>query len=889
MSLMRLEYILTTVLFFFSLLIFGQQKMDFTLQNFIQQHPEKSDMMVDLAVEGDLESLVMKSRDYRMKIKHTSSHYLYIRIPLSAIHDFAEEKAVKAIYFDNYEPEMLADTMLVKNNVLPIIQLQEPFIEEVRGKGVLMGFVDAGIDYSHPDFWDDDGNSRIISIWDQTQADDAENTPSKYGYGREWTNEDIMNGTIDHDDQPQHWGHGSTVTGIAVSNGFAIMKNESLLNELKVTGKVGEDFRGYRGVAPDVKIVAVSSDFSRPNWTMTVADAVDYIFRIADSLDMPCVINTSVGSYLGSHDGRDPAGLFIDSLVTAKPGRAVVAAVGNSGDRQYHVGYDVTADTAFTWLDVNPNASLGYPAMFFDLWSDKDDLEDVHFTIGADDADFNFREHASFITLADFDEGFYEDSIVVNGNKLAPVEYYLSEMNDVYRLQVLVREPDSANYHYRFMTTGSGRVDFWSGEWINLSKIIHENDLPQEVVDDPGFQHYKSPDNAMSIVSSWACSPNVITVANYQNKNQYIDYNGNLATFSGVPDALASNSSHGPTRDGRLKPEIAATGGITLSTARLATAQNLIQNSPDRVAPGGYHTMNGGSSMAAPVVAGGIALYYELCPSHRIEDVFDTFFENTKTDQHTGSTPNTSWGYGKLDVYNSIKDFYFKPGIQVVGETAFCDGDSVGLEIEEGYEGYYWQDNDTGRVRAATVEDEFIGFAVNELGCAGRTDAVPTTVHPLPEKPEIINYVNSNAMLTDEYVAYQWYRNDAPIPNAHDRTLVADQSGYYHVRVFNAHGCYENSDTIAFNLKNETERLATIYPNPALDFAQLIIHQEAEYIRYQITDRIGKTVAVNRIDQPQRFIPIEINVSGLSDGIYFIQVTDGQQSETIRFLKMNRM
>jgi subtilisin family serine protease len=881
---LRIKLLLLLLLFTSQVINAQISRYGLGLKLLIEEKGERSDEVIDLCVEGDVEELRSLRATHQFKIKHQLGNLLFIRIPISEIIPLSQQPTVSNIIYDHFPGQLLGDTMLLRNNVLPIINREAPFVDEIKGKGILMGFVDSGIDYNHPDFRDEEGNSRIIAIWDQTQSDNAPNTPQKYGYGRVWTNQDIQNETIDHDDQPQYWGHGSNVTGIAAGNGFGIMKNEALLNELRVTGKVGEDFQGFRGVAPDVYIAAVSSNFTRPNWTMTVADAVDFLFDLADSLDVPCVINTSLGTYLGSHDGRDPAGLFIDSLVTAKKGRAVVAAVGNSGHHKYHAGYEVTADTSFTWLKVNSSSQFGFPAVFFDLWTEKDQLENVSFAMGADDTGFNFRGRTNFISVSDLIDNYLMDSIYVDGNRIARVEYYLGEMNGLYRLQVMLASPDSLNYNYRFMTTGQGRVDFWSGEWLGLSRMLLKSELPSSI---PNLEHYQSPDSLMSMVSSWACSPHVITVANYQNKTQFVDFNGNITTVSGMAENLASNSSHGPSRDARLKPDIAATGGTTLTAARLKTVESLIATSPDRVAPGGLHSLNGGSSMAAPVVAGAIALYLEHCPEADIDEIMTDLFENTKKDHFTGETPNTSWGFGKVDISATIERAYFKPSILINGDLAFCEDEEVRLELESGFSSYLWNDESTVTNRNINFSGDFYATVINENGCIGKTDTISVTAYPIPETPVINSYVNSNAMVTGNYDSYQWYLNGNLIEDSNSQSFIAQESGYYKVRVDNSYGCSRYSEEIAFNLKTEINDLAGFYPNPVVDHANLIILQEAENIYYQVIDLSGRIILNEKIENPGRYSSHIINLSGLSGGIYYFNVSSEDKTKTIRFLKVD--
>src|SRR5690606_35131941 len=208
-----------------------------------------------------------------------------------------------------------------------------PLPQAYLGDDVILGFIDTGIELAHPDFQNEDGTTRVIALWDQTQSENIPfRIPEPYGYGQEWNAEDIDLGITGHDDQASFYGHGSTVAGVGASNGNA-------------TGQ-------FTGVAPNADIIMISSDFDHPNWSSTVADAVDFIFAKAAALGKPAVVNLSLGDYFGSHDGLDAPTLFTDQLLEESTGRAIVAAAGNSGNLgNYHLAYDIPeADTAFTWF-----------------------------------------------------------------------------------------------------------------------------------------------------------------------------------------------------------------------------------------------------------------------------------------------------------------------------------------------------------------------------------------------------------------------------------------------------------------------------------------------------------------------------------------------------------
>ena len=234
-----------------------------------------------------------------------------VKLPVGVIDDFSKNSFVQAIPYSFSKGQTLADTMKIHNNVTPIHNGMNPLLQEYTGKGVVFGLIDTGHDIVHPDFKDTLGNTRIYRIWDQVS-------------GQFWGSTSINNNTCTHTDY-SGTDHGTHVSGIAAGNGLALNK--------------------YAGVAPEATIVAVASDFNAPNWLLTVVDAAAYIYDVADSLNMPCVINASIGDYFGSHDGTDPAARLIDSLVNYKPGRAFVCAGGNAGFFNWHVE-QVVADTS---------------------------------------------------------------------------------------------------------------------------------------------------------------------------------------------------------------------------------------------------------------------------------------------------------------------------------------------------------------------------------------------------------------------------------------------------------------------------------------------------------------------------------------------------------------
>ncbi len=620
------------IAFLFALTIQAQEKDHFNLE---LQHAEKTldpQEEVNLYIRGNAAEIATHTRTNGGVVKGVINDIVSVRMPMSAIAGLRYAPFVDFIEFSLSKPQMLADVMITNNNIHPIHAGAEPLPQAYLGDDVIIGLIDSGIELDHPDFQNTDGSTRVIALWDQTQdEDDPFRVPQPYDYGQEWTAEDIDQDIDGHDDQPQFFGHGSTVSGVAVGNANA-------------TGD-------FVGVAPLADIIVVSSDFSVANWKPTVADAVDFIFAKAEALGKPVVINASLGDYYGSHDALDGSALFIESLLDEAPGRMMVSAAGNSNNFvPYHLSYDVPqSDTAFTWFSYNVFSAIGQPAVFFELWADSVDFYDTEYAIGADltEPSYSFQGYSAWRNVPENINNTMIDTIFNGESILGIVTTWVGRRGDQFQMQVAVTEAFSDQYKWRFSTTGGGVFDVWSHGPFGTS-VIESEDLPN-VSEYEDMINYRFPDRLKTIVDSWTCSDKVVTVANYVNRDNYVNFLGEVTTLDFESLNISENSSSGPTRDNRQKPDITATGDVILSAGRIETLNQMISNDPTRVAEGGWHYRNGGTSMASPVVSGVAALYFERDPEATYADVKSAIEEYALADEFTGVLPNLRWGHGKLN------------------------------------------------------------------------------------------------------------------------------------------------------------------------------------------------------------------------------------------------
>ena len=213
-----------------------------------------------------------------------------------------------------------------------------------QGQGVVVGIVDFGCDFQHRNFRKTDGSSRILAIWDQGAPARPD---SPFGYGRLYRLSDINLALQDNDPYavlgyaPQSASHGTHVMDIAAGNGRG---------------------SGVTGVASNSDIIFVHVAASDVPWdgpdvigrtfgdSVQLLEAVRFIFDLAG--DRPCVVNLSLGTNGGPHDGSSLVEQGLDALVSEQPNRAVVIAASNSFADGIHAAGNVTAggQTDLQWV-----------------------------------------------------------------------------------------------------------------------------------------------------------------------------------------------------------------------------------------------------------------------------------------------------------------------------------------------------------------------------------------------------------------------------------------------------------------------------------------------------------------------------------------------------------
>ena len=224
----------------------------------------------------------------------------------------------------------------------------------LRGKGTLIGIVVSGIDYENAEFRNEDGTTRIVSLWDQSVNG---RPPAGYLAGTEYTREQIDAALATEDKEVRRQmvktsdvsGHGTAVAGIAAGNGR------------------GSEGRRFRGAAPEAELIIVKMGAPREGGfprTTELMRGVDYIVRKAVELRRPVAINISFGNTYGSHDGTSLVERFLNDIADMWK-NVICIGSGNEGASAGHVSGKVRRQISET---VELAVQQREPALSIQIW-----------------------------------------------------------------------------------------------------------------------------------------------------------------------------------------------------------------------------------------------------------------------------------------------------------------------------------------------------------------------------------------------------------------------------------------------------------------------------------------------------------------------------------------
>ncbi len=515
-----------------------------------------------------------------------------------------------------------------------ILQVRENPSLALDGSGILIGFVDTGIDYAGSVFLKPDGTTRVVSIWDQMipagtlimehmqrqeaqqeeQQEEQEQqmsilytkSPEGFEYGSEFTqnqlNEAIRTGeayaNIPSRDEN---GHGTFLASIAAGNelldgsftgaapkaDIAVVKLKPAKNNLRVYYQIKDDAIAYQ----ENDIMA----------------GVSYLAALARKRQQPLVICLGIGTNCGSHSGGLPLARLLD-ILGRSVGVTIVAGTGNETARGHHFEGQILSENAYE--DVEIRVAEGENGFLLELWAMAPETYSVAVRSPNGETIPRIFVRPGRIEVLNFAlaqtrvEVSYRLSVTGTGEYLALLRF-INITPGVWTIRV---------YNDLFVT-GSYHM------WLPIAPFLQRDTT------------FLRPSEFITLTSPSDAS-NLISVSNYNYRT----------------NSIYLYSGRGYTTDARIRPDLAAPGveieGFTSSLSGVGDELRRMQRS--------------GSSIAAAHTAGAVALFYQWARESGVRyfssaDVKTYFIRGANRDR-SRTYPNREWGFGTLDLYGVFRN-----------------------------------------------------------------------------------------------------------------------------------------------------------------------------------------------------------------------------------------
>ena len=528
------------------------------------------------------------------------------------------------------------------------------------GTGVIVGVIDVGFDYQHRAFRSnkDKTKTRIVRVYsttDKTGHTAYYNTNVKLP-GSVFMGNEIYTLTTDKMDKT----HGTHTASIAA----------------------GSHVNGYGGMAPGADIVLCTvSELENTMSAVEVANCVRYIDCYADSVGQPCVISLSVSTPNGQRDGQDYLSKVFKQ--TTGPGRIFVIAAGNNGNSKAYAHKLTSSTNPLNLLfkygnKIGGDSTYYYAGLISDIWMRKQSLS-FFYKVHVLDLQTGqiVWESEKYSTKQTIDAsqlgGYYK--CYTSGDTTGYIKCTTAYASDgkKYRLSVSIHNLISTSYtlvdgvkksRYALGMSVMPRMDVTSeiDAWVCNSRSSFGT-YSRNVIDLDGnawSRFYATSSDSCSI-NTYAVGDSTISAGAYCANNTYFSLPqnkvvtdnsesvGQIASFSGY-----QVSGAGPT--GKPFPTICAPGICVVAAGSRYSYFATGSLYTSMVVDGSYWGMMSGTSMAAPTVAGIIALWLQANPNLSVAEAMDILSKTAVHDAYTDGPKSARFGpNGKIDAMAGLR------------------------------------------------------------------------------------------------------------------------------------------------------------------------------------------------------------------------------------------
>lgn len=489
----------------------------------------------------------------------------------------------------------------------------------LTGEGVLVVIIDRGIDYTHPDFIDSAGNTRLEYIFDMVNNAGANDPDNPYGVGTIFDKNEI-NLSLAGGGTPlstDRGGHGTATTSIAAGNGSAVPG------------------AAFEGVAPQARIISIKltqdyfpafgnqpqqSSFFQPSY---IPIALEFARDKIAELGLPAVTLMNIGSIGGPTDGTSLIARKIDEFVEA--GNIFVCGVGDDGGAENYAAGTLDANQEVEILISKGEAGF----LRMDLW---------------------YEEADRFAVSIERPNGTVEGLFAGPAGPNASADQNLGDIQ-VYHRGANVEFFDATSNRRELMIDFTGPVGVYKvklrGSQVGGSGKFQATLNPSRYNNLNRFLSFVEPGHS---INDYASATKCVVPSDFVAQNTWVDIDGipRTKTGEGSPGELWLGSSAGPTHDGRRGVDFVTPGEVCFAAYSPDTYYhnftfNQIQGS------NGLYGIQNAVSGAAPVATGILALMLEMEPNVRPDELDFLFSVSCTLDSFVASGPPEAWGYGKLD------------------------------------------------------------------------------------------------------------------------------------------------------------------------------------------------------------------------------------------------
>lgn len=605
--------------------------------------PERVLVLVDLNLNADLTDLEAQGAVVRSQIDNLA----LVEVDADKVVEVSKLKSVKALSLPR-KAKTLMDQARTEAGVNTVHRPLGKLPQAYKGAGVITGLVDAGVTANHPNFMKTDGTSRVKRVWTISGQDGVVTTyDTDYKLSQFTTDLSTMT-------------HGTHVAGIMAGS----YKNLA-------------DTINYYGVASeaDIAMVGVGNDTYDNNLLL----GIETIIKYAEEQGQPCVVNLSLGSGYGPHDGTELFSQYINKLAE----RAVICvAAGNEADLGMAISKTCTdADkniNTFVMPSYYKNGQMGVVEMWsntsepfkvtpilYDLTT-KAVVYEFPTVTASTNGETTYTSTAAYAAEGDltspiFDNAYKQGYVGIGSQ----VNQYNNRYTTAVDFVLVYNDTTNATGNIAFAINIEGK----SGQRIDVYAPSQYSTFASNNV--AGYVD----GGGEGSISDVSCAKNVISVGAYTTRTfapvRISDsagnrYGYNYAKYLNDQD-IAPFSSYGTLVDGRKLPHLSAPGAMVISSMSpyymtLALQQGVYESDLMVAAKTTYNSSAYyydammGTSMASPFTSGVVALMLQANPNLTAFDVRDILIQTARKDDYYNNSANqVQWGAGKIDALAAVK------------------------------------------------------------------------------------------------------------------------------------------------------------------------------------------------------------------------------------------